>query len=226
MKTKRLKEKNDTKEVTTLHHTLLIIDDHPVVLDGTKTLLQEIPHLTIETELNPGAVAAKIKEIPFDLYLLDVNMKPLNGIQLAQVIKQQQPDAIVIFYTGNEIGDYYDLLFEKKIDGLLSKTAKKVQVIQTIEAALREELLIPVDFLDFVHRKCQLKIETNQLSINDIEKAILQYVAQGLTNKAIAIELKLTQRTIENYLSKLFVRFQVESRIEAVLFARSKGWIS
>lgn len=204
---------------------LLIVDDHPVVLDGTKTLLQGIDHLHIEAEPNPTAVAQRMIDTSYDLYLLDVNMKPINGIQLADHIKKQQPDAIVLFYTGNDVCDYYELLFEKKIDGILSKTAKKVQVIQTIEAALREELLIPVDFLDYVHRKCQHKIQNNQLSINSTEKVILQYVAQGLTNKAIAIELKLTQRTIENYLSKLFVRFNVESRTEAVLFAREKAWI-
>ncbi|TKI69169.1 response regulator transcription factor [Lysinibacillus mangiferihumi] len=204
---------------------ILIIDDHPVVLDGTKTLLQDLENVHIETEQESANVLARMESHPFQLYLIDINMKPLNGIQLAEMIKKQQPEALIILYTGYELSDYYELLVEKKVDGLLSKLATKEQVIQTIQATLRGEILLSVDFLDFVQQHSNRSNAKQEVLLSHKEQEILQLVAQGCTNKAIASAIGVTQRTVENYLSKLFVRLHVESRAEAVIVAKEKAWI-
>jgi len=204
---------------------ILIIDDHPVVLDGTKTLLQDLANVQIETEQDSAAVLPRMDTETFQLFLIDINMKPINGIQLAEMIKKKQPDALIILYTGYELSDYYELLIEKKIDGLLSKLATKEQVIQTIQAALRGEILLAADFLDFVQQRSNLPNVQQEVLLSDKEQEILQLVAQGCTNKAIASAIGVTQRTVENYLSKLFVKLNVESRAEAVIVAKEKAWI-
>ncbi|MCG1023208.1 response regulator transcription factor [Sutcliffiella horikoshii] len=204
---------------------LLIVDDHPVVLDGTMTLLQELEDFHIETEHDSSAVERRLEKDSFHLFLLDINMKPVNGIQLAEFIKQREPEALVILYTGFELADYYELILKRKIDGLLSKTATKEQVIQTIHAVLRREILLPTDFLDFVQTQLHLSLQDSQQTLSDKERLILNLIAQGCTNKAIAVELSVTQRTVENYLSKLFVKLHVESRAEALKIAMEKGWI-
>lgn len=204
---------------------ILIIDDHPVVLDGTKTLLQDLVNVQIETEQDSAAVLLRMDTEAFQLFLIDINMKPINGIQLAEMIKKKQPEALIILYTGYELADYYELLIEKKIDGLLSKLATKEQVIQTIQAALRGEILLAADFLDFVQQRSNLPNTHQEVLLSDKEQEILQLVAQGCTNKAIASAIGVTQRTVENYLSKLFVKLNVESRAEAVIVAKEKAWI-
>ncbi|MCS1384135.1 response regulator transcription factor [Lysinibacillus sphaericus] len=204
---------------------ILIIDDHPVVLDGTKTLLQDLENVHIKTEQESANVLARMESHPFQLYLIDINMKPLNGIQLAEMIKKQQPEALIILYTGYELSDYYELLVEKKVDGLLSKLATKEQVIQTIQATLRGEILLSADFLDFVQQHSNRSNAKQEVLLSHKEQEILQLVAQGCTNKAIASAIGVTQRTVENYLSKLFVRLHVESRAEAVIVAKEKAWI-
>ncbi|EAZ86901.1 response regulator transcription factor [Lysinibacillus sp. FSL M8-0216] len=205
---------------------ILIIDDHPVVLDGTKTLLQDLVNVQIETEQDSAAVLLRMDTEAFQLFLIDINMKPINGIQLAEMIKKKQPEALIILYTGYELADYYELLIEKKIDGLLSKLATKEQVIQTIQAALRGEILLAADFLDFVQQRSNLPNTQQEVLLSDKEQEILQLVAQGCTNKAIASAIGVTQRTVENYLSKLFVKLNVESRAEAVIVAKEKAWIN
>ena len=204
---------------------ILIIDDHPVVLDGTKTLLQDLVNVQIETEQDSAAVLLRMDTEAFQLFLIDINMKPINGIQLAEMIKKKQPEALIILYTGYELSDYYELLIEKKIDGLLSKLATKEQVIQTIQAAIRGEILLAADFLDFVQQRSNLPNTKQEVLLSDKEQEILQLVAQGCTNKAIASAIGVTQRTVENYLSKLFVKLNVESRAEAVIVAKEKAWI-
>jgi len=204
---------------------ILIIDDHPVVLDGTKTLLQDLANVQIETEQDSAAVLSRMDTDTFQLFLIDINMKPINGIQLSEMIKKKQADALIILYTGYELSDYYELLIEKKIDGLLSKLATKEQVIQTIQAAIRGEILLAADFLDFVQQRTNLPNVQQEVLLSDKEQEILQLVAQGCTNKAIASAIGVTQRTVENYLSKLFVKLNVESRAEAVIVAKEKAWI-
>ncbi|MGE7909682.1 response regulator [Lysinibacillus xylanilyticus] len=205
---------------------ILIVDDHPVVLDGTKTLLQDLPNVQIDTEQDCAAVLSRMDAQAFQLFLIDINMKPINGIQLSEMIKKKQPEALILLYTGYELSDYYELLIEKKVDGLLSKLATKQQVIQTIEAALRGEILLAADFLDFVQQRTNLQNVQQEILISDKEQEILQLVAQGCTNKAIASAIGVTQRTVENYLSKLFVKLNVESRAEAVIVAKEKAWIN
>lgn len=204
---------------------ILIVDDHPVVLDGTKTLLQDLTDVNIDTEQNCEEVLARMDAQAFQLFLIDINMKPINGIHLSEMIKKKHPEAIILLYTGYELSDYYELLVEKKIDGLLSKLATKEQVIQTILAALRGEILLSADFLDFVQQRMNMPNSHQEILLSDKEQEILQLVAQGCTNKAIASAIGVTQRTVENYLSKLFVKLNVESRAEAVIVAKEKAWI-
>lgn len=64
------------------------------------------------------------------------------------------------------------------------------------------------------------QFHVNKLNINEKEERILQYIAQGYTNKAISIEMKVTQRTVENYISKIFTKLGVDSRAEAVIKAK------
>jgi two-component system, NarL family, competent response regulator ComA len=204
---------------------ILIVDDHPVVLDGTKTLLQDLTNVRIDTEQDSASVLSRMDAQEFQLFLIDINMKPLNGIQLSEMIKKKQPEALILLYTGYELSDYYELLIEKKVDGLLSKLATKEQVIQTIQAAIRGEILLAADFLDFVHQRTNRSNVQQDVLLSDKEQEILQFVAQGCTNKAIASAIGVTQRTVENYLSKLFVKLNVESRAEAVIVAKEKAWI-
>lgn len=79
--------------------------------------------------------------------------------------------------------------------------------------------------MDFVQQRMNMPNRHQEVLLSDKEQEILQLVAQGCTNKAIASAIGVTQRTVENYLSKLFVKLNVESRAEAVIVAKEKAWI-
>ncbi|MGM9950701.1 MAG: response regulator [Lysinibacillus sp.] len=202
---------------------LLIVDDHPVVLNGTKALLEQYEQWSIDAESNPLFAVERIRKGTYDCCLLDVNMQPLNGIQLAEEIRHASPDTCIILYTGYDLADYFGLILARKVDGLLSKTATKEQVAHTISAALRGDVLLPGAFLDFVSSKLTKTQDASEAKLNDKELRILHLVAQGATNKAIAAELGVSQRTVENYLTKIFTALQVESRAEAVNKAKDDG---
>lgn len=195
------------------------MDDHPIVLEGTKNLFKENEDILVDTESDATSVIPKIKDKPYDIYLIDINMPLENGIHLARNIKAIQIDASIILYTGDDITDYYPLILEKKIEGILAKTASKEQILRTVRAIANGEIVLPKNFLDFLDNRFKLQDAKLDIHLNEKEKKILRLIAEGHTNKAIAIELNIPQRTTERYLTQLFSLLNVDSRTEAVNLA-------
>lgn len=199
---------------------ILIIDDHPIVLEGSKILFDDVTQIDVDTENDVQNVKKRILKKSYDIYLVDINMPKQNGIEVADDIQRIQPSAKIIFYTGDNIEDYYFLLAQKKYYGLLSKTSTKETIIQTIMNAMNGNILLPYSFLSYVHEQIEPTHIEQTLQLNKREEKILNYVIQGYTNNAIAAELNLTQRTIERNLSKIYHLLNVNSRTEAALKAK------
>ncbi|QPQ34046.1 response regulator transcription factor [Lysinibacillus sp. JNUCC-52] len=199
--------------------TMLIVDDHPIVLEGTKNLFKDNEDILVDTESDATSVIPKIKDKPYDIYLIDINMPLENGIHLARNIKAMQIDASIILYTGDDITDYYPLILERKIEGILAKTASKEQILRTVRAIANGEIVLPKNFLDFLDNRFKIQDAKLDIHLNEKEKKILRLIAEGHTNKAIAIELNIPQRTTERYLTQLFSLLNVDSRTEAVNLA-------
>lgn len=199
---------------------LLILDDHPVVLEGTKTLFTDVKEIEIETANTYQEIIPKIKERFYDLYLLDINLPGNNGVEIAEEIRKLDPESRIILYTGYDIKDYYHLLLNYNIDGIVHKTASKEQLLRVIFSALNDEITVPNDFISFMKRYMDQNNESSVGNINEKELQILKFISQGYTNKAIACELEVTQRTIEKYISKIFTKLDADSRVEAVMKAQ------
>lgn len=203
--------------------SVLIIDDHPIILEGSKLLFQGVEDIQIQTESDPTNVLFRMENTYFNVFLVDINMSAKNGITLAAEIKLFQEDALVILYTGDDIYSYYPLVVEKKIDGILSKTATREKVIQTIRLIVQGDLVLPVDFLNFINKRMQNKYDV--LKLTNKEKQLLTMLMKGYTNKMMAEELDVTQRTVERYLTQLFTILDVTSRIQAIEVVKEKKLI-
>lgn len=189
---------------------VLIVDDHPIVLEGSKRLMESADDIQIDTELQASNVINQLSTNHYDVYLLDVNLGEYDGISLAQMIREQTT-ARVILYTGNDPTNYYSLIVEKKVDGVVSKMATRFQVIQTIRAATQGLIMIPMDFLDYIDFNSKEEIQ-----LTAKEKMLVSWLQEGLTNKEMAAKLHISVRTIERYWTQLFQVLGATSR-ESVL---------
>lgn len=201
--------------------SVLIVDDHPIVLEGSKMLFQGLNDIHIETEQNTAEVLNKIRNTYFDVFLIDVNMAVQDGLSLAADIKAAQEKALIILYTGDDIQSYYPFIIEKKVDGILSKTAPREKVIQTIRSIVHGDLVLPSDFIDYLKNKMQHKHDNLQLT--NKEKQLMTMLMEGYTNKVIADKLDVTQRTVERYLTQIFTLLDVSSRTQAIEFVKEKN---
>lgn len=203
--------------------SVLIVDDHPIVLKGTKMLFNELDDFYIETETNAEQVLSRIQKEEFHVYLIDINMAKKNGIELAKGVKAIQEQAIVILYTGDDIHSYYSLLIEKKVDGILSKTAPIEQVIYTIRSIVVGSMVIPIDFIDYINKKMKNRYDSIKLTNKEIQ--LIKMLIDGDTNKEIAARFNVTQRTVERYIAQLFSLLGVSSRIEVIDVVKEKQLI-
>lgn len=206
---------------------MLIVDDHPVVLEGSKNLFKNVEDIDVDTTNDIQELYRLIQrvECPYDVFLIDLNIPGQNGIVISESIRRFQPSAFIILYTGDFIENYYSLILEKKIDGLLSKTATKEETLRTIRATVAGNILLPSNFIDYVYEYYIDSKKEKSIMLSAREKQILNFVSKGYTNSAIAAELQLTQRTIERNLSQIFNLLNVSTRTEAVIVAKEKNLI-
>ena len=191
---------------------LLLIDDHPLILEGSKQIFSHAPDIVADTLQDVRTFQNKIAETQYDVFLIDINLGAYNGLDLAEQVRAKYPTANIILYTGEQAEDYYSLIIDKKVDNVISKTATKDTILKVVYAAMNNEILLSKNFVDYVQQNTVKK----QLQLNQREKQILNLVKDGYTNKAIALELNLAQRTVENCLSKIFLLFNVNTRAEAI----------
>lgn len=211
---------------------ILIVDDHPAIGEGTKAIIEHEVDMKAHVITDVDKTIDILKEQKFDMYLVDLYMPKVNGIELAKIIFQVDPDAIILIYTGFDIVTHYNLLIEAGVMGFISKTATQEQLITSIRCALREEAVIPIQLLKQLRRvDASPSSSEGQQNLGDIilsskEQQILNEVSKGLTNKSIAFDLSMSQRTIEYHLTKVFSKLGVSSRTEALIKANEFGLLS
>ncbi|WP_107943692.1 response regulator transcription factor [Metasolibacillus fluoroglycofenilyticus] len=194
---------------------LLLIDDHPLILEGSKQIFSNAPDIVADTLEDMKSFSKVLTETQYDVFLIDINLGESSGLEFAEQVKAKYPAAIIILYTGEQIEDYYSLILEKKVDNVISKTATKDTILKAVYAAVNNEVLLPKSFIDYVQQNPMKK----QLQLNQREKRILELVREGYTNKAIALELNLAQRTVESCLSQIYMLLDINTRADAVLKA-------
>lgn len=213
---------------------ILIVDDHPAVGTGTKTMLEQEPDMQVDVISDSMEADQYIQEYDYNVMLLDLYMPGLNGIELSKKIKTSYPDMKVLIYTGFDINTHFNLLVESNISGFVSKTATKDQLVTAIRCALREEVVIPLHLFKQLRRaeahasyeRCQGDEDTLAISLNEKEQQILNEVSKGLTNRHIAQNLHMSQRSVEYTLTGVFSKLEVRSRTEALIKAKELGLIS
>lgn len=211
---------------------ILLVDDHPSVVEGTKNMIEQDPDMQVTVILSAMEALELVKTENFDVMLFDLNMPVINGLELTKRMMAANPDSRILIYTGYEISPNFNFLIESGVSGFVSKTVTREQLINAIRCALRDEAVIPISLLKQLRRRDirlnQSKEEKaiEEVSINEREQEILQEVANGSSNKDIAGKLLMSQRTVEYNLTRIFEKLGVRSRSEAIVEARRLNLIN
>lgn len=203
---------------------VLLADDHAVVREGTRRILQEQNDITVIGEVGDGesAVAETVRLRP-DVAILDIRLPVVNGIEAARRIRECRPDTAVLILSAYDDDDYVFSLMDAGAIGYLLKTAPTEDLVAAVRAVARGEPFLDPAIARKVARLWGRRPQTGEDAITPRELEVLRLVARGFHNKEIAMVLGVSIRTVEGHLNTIFVKLGVESRTEAVVRAVAAG---
>lgn len=214
---------------------ILLVDDHALLREGTAELLRRQPDMTVVGEAADGHEAMILAgKLQPDIVVMDVRLPELSGVEATRQIREQWPNIQVLVLTAYDDDQYVFSLLQAGASGYLLKTAPVSDLVKAIrQVRAGESPLDPV-----IAHKVILQMSRSQAeaagglhdpiaaALTNRELEVLQMLARGLSNRAIAEKLFVSDRTVQAHLTSIFSKMMVTSRLEAVLTGIRRGWLT
>jgi DNA-binding NarL/FixJ family response regulator len=214
---------NEQNVVAEQHITVLLVDDHTMMREGTRRLLEEDTSLVVIGEAQNGVEAIiRCQELEPDVVVLDISMKGMNGFGAARsLLKQAKPPAILVL-TGYDQAAYVQTMLKTGAKGYWLKSARGSEIRQAVHEVARGK-----KSLDPEVSRMLLNHQDNELAmmepLTSRELAVLRLVVQGVRNVEIGQSLSISVKTVETHLTSLYSKLRVQSRAEAIALAQRQG---
>lgn len=213
---------------------ILIVDDHPVFRFGLRALLEAQADMAVVGEAESGETAVTMTQsLQPDVVLMDINLPGINGIEATKQIATALPQTTILIITMFDDDTVFTAM-QAGARGYLLKGAQGDETLRAIRAVANGEVIFSpgvaeqmMAFFARGDRQTNPSTESGKTTpfpeLTPREREILELLAQGLTNTAIAEKLVLSPKTIRNQVSNIFSKLQVASRSEAIIKAREAG---
>ncbi|NJN69272.1 MAG: response regulator transcription factor [Nitrospira sp.] len=207
---------------------ILLADDHTFVIEGFKKLLEDHCDIVGSVEEGRTLIEATINLQP-DLVILDISMPRLNGIEAAKKLKKQVPAVKLIFVTMHADMAYVDAAFRAGASGYLLKRSAATELMQSVQSVMNNKFYVTPLITKEVVTSFLKPTQTRLATIDDLttrQHEILQLVAEGLSAKEIADQLKISHRTVEFHKTKIMEQLHVHTTTELVKYAIAHGLVT
>jgi two-component system NarL family response regulator len=211
----------------------LIVDDHRVVREGLSAILKTKDNVDVLGEAQDGQEAVeKARSLLPDVILMDVSMPKMTGVEATRIIKREFPHIGIIALTMYEEQQYIFDLVRGGATGYLLKDSDSDQIVKAIQSVYRGESLIHPAVASKILAEFSLLAQKKgkkagwvEHDLTEREITVLRLVADGKTNKEIANNLDLSEKTVKNHVRNIFHKLQVYDRTQAAILAIRKGLI-
>lgn len=202
---------------------IIIADDHMMIREGLKQLLELDGTMKVIAEANDGEECLNLlnKKIHPDILLLDINMPKKNGIEVLEYIKQNKiPVKVLILTVHNEV-EYLLKAVDIGIDGYLLKDSSYDELKEAIDMVISGNTYIQPSLLPALNESLEdYALDKEKIdSLTKRELDVLRLISEGCSNKKISDELTISERTVKNHISHIFRKIDVEDRTQAAVFA-------
>ena len=206
---------------------ILLGDDHPLILDGIRTLLAARYDI-VGTAQDGRAIVEAAERLRPDIVVLDVSMPVLNGIDAARQIRQARPDMIIVFLTMHASPMYLRRALDTGAVGYVLKTGAAEELLTALDHARHGRVYISPEFRPDVIESFRTptgKPTKSATALTDRQRQILQLVAEGRQNKEMAEVLGVSVKTVEFHRGRLMAKLNARSVAELTRYAVQEGLI-
>lgn len=209
---------------------ILLADDHQMLRDGLRLLIDAQPNMRVVGEAANGHEALlKAREVSPDLVVMDLSMPQMNGLEATQRLKAEFPQVRILALTAHEDESYLTQLCKAGAAGYVLKRSAGDELLQAITTIANGGLHFEPALASKALAR-QVAAQSGPTSagpelLSEREREVLIFVAWGFSNKEIASELHLSVKTIETYKVRIAEKLGLRSRARMVQFAVSQGWL-
>jgi DNA-binding NarL/FixJ family response regulator len=209
---------------------IVLADDHVMLRDGLKSLVNAQPDMEVVGEADNGRAAlAKAKELRPDVVVMDISMPELNGIQATEQLKGRSHTKVLVLTAYDEVG-YLRQLLEAGASGYVLKKAAAEDLVKAIRVVASGGVYLDPTLAGkivsgYVGRK-KLRGALQGVELSGREEEVLRLVAWGYTNKEVAGYLNISVKTVETHKTNLMEKLDLNGRSDIVRYALRRGWLS
>ena len=210
---------------------ILLADDHTVVRQGLRRVLEDRPDWEVVAEAGDGREAVRqAEEVRPDVAIIDVAMPLLNGIETTRQIARKAPATRILVLSMHSDEAYVNQILKAGATGYLLKDSADVDLLQAVEAVSKGKsffspAIAKVMLDDYVRQLADKGITDRYESLSEREREIFQLIAEGKANKEMAVLLSISPSTVETHRARIMEKLDLHSAAEIVLYAVRRGVI-
>jgi len=207
---------------------VLIADDHTIVREGLRSLLEKEPDLVVVAEAGSGSAAVQLaREHHPDVVLMDISMPDMNGIDATRMIRAEQSDARILALSMETDRRFVVEVLKAGATGYLLKDCAFAELATAIRTVARDETYLPPKIIELVIKDYLQRVPDNAASdygrLTTRERELLQLISVGKNTKEIAFALQVSVKTVENQRQSIMKKLNLFSIAELTKYAVREG---
>ena len=201
---------------------VLVADDHTIVREGVKCILDNSDDIDVIGEATDGYECLNaISKMNPNVVILDISMPNLDGLKVLQIMKEQKMSTKALILTAKEDPEYLLKAVDMGCDGYILKKSDSIALNKAIHSVYDGEIYIEPSMMPMLNESITIR-DTAMDKLSDLTRReidVLKLLAEGLFNKEIASRLNISERTVKNHVSNIFKKISVSDRTQAAVFA-------
>lgn len=212
------------------YHRLFLVDDHVMLREGLRVVVERQKDLTVVGEAAGGRMAyERVRQLLPDLVLMDISLGGWSGIRTTEKIKAECPQIKVLGFSMHEDRGYVRELFQVGANGYLLKSSSAEEITKAIRSVLSGGVYVDPKLgntLLALLKQPQPSPISKGETLSEREHIVLKQVSQGYANKEIAAQLGISIKTVETHRARAMNKLALDSRVDLVHHALKQGWLS